>query len=161
MSERTEGATSLEDCSSPGDDLLSIGSAAAQAGVTERALRYYEELGLIQPSGHTPGGMRRYSQDDIARVTRIKEMQTLLALNLDEIASVLRTEDATSRLKAAFLAEEADAARQRFLLAESLALVTELRSLVERKQSALNDFMADLDRRISRITALLDSYSTE
>src|SRR5579859_2811831 len=70
--------------------LLGIGAAAARSGVSERALRYYQQLGLITPSGRTPGGLRRYSQDDLARVARIRQLQTLLGLNLDEIAIVLR-----------------------------------------------------------------------
>ena len=41
----------------PAEDepLLGIGAAAARAGVSERALRYYQELGLIIPTGTTPG----------------------------------------------------------------------------------------------------------
>ena len=35
---------------------LRIGDAAAAVGVSARTLRYYEELGLISPSGYTPGG---------------------------------------------------------------------------------------------------------
>ena len=58
--------------------LLGIGAAAAQAGVSERALRYYQQLGLITPCACTPGGMRRYSEDDLARVARIRQLQALL-----------------------------------------------------------------------------------
>ena len=76
-----------------GRELLGIGAAAAQVGVSERALRYYQQLGLMAPSCTTPGGLRRYTQDDLARVARIRELQTLLGLNLDEIAIVLRNED--------------------------------------------------------------------
>src|ERR1700729_317494 len=76
-----------------GEPLLGIGAAAARAGVSERALRYYQQLGLLVPACTTPGGLRRYSGDDLARVGRIRELQTLLGLNLDEIAVVLRNED--------------------------------------------------------------------
>src|ERR1700757_1673397 len=82
---------------SPGDDggehLIGIGAAAEKAGVSQRALRYYQQLGLITPCASTPGGLRRYSQDDLARVGRIRQLQQLLGLNLDEIAVVLRGED--------------------------------------------------------------------
>ena len=54
--------------------LVGIGAAALRAGVSERALRYYQELGLLTPSGCTPGGMRRYSEADLARVARIREL---------------------------------------------------------------------------------------
>src|ERR1700729_2002132 len=73
--------------------LVGIGAAAEKAGVSQRALRYYQELGLLTPCGCTPGGLRRYSEDDLARVARIRQLQTLLGFNLEEVAVVLRNED--------------------------------------------------------------------
>lgn len=73
-------------------DLVSIGAAAVALGVSERALRYYQQLGLIS-CGRTPGGTRRYSEADLARVARIRELQSLLGLELDEIALVLANDD--------------------------------------------------------------------
>ena len=67
--------------------------------MSERALRYYQELELITPSGRTPGGMRRYSEADLARVTRIRELQSLLGLNLEEIAVVLRNDDRIGKIR--------------------------------------------------------------
>ena len=64
-----------------GEPLLGIGAAAERAGVSERALRYYQQLGLLVPAC-TPGGLRRYSEDDLARVARIRELQALLGLDL-------------------------------------------------------------------------------
>ncbi|MGH9116231.1 MAG: MerR family transcriptional regulator, partial [Acidimicrobiales bacterium] len=64
--------------------LLSIGRAAARLGVSERTLRYYEEIGLLSPAGHTPGRIRRYSEADMARVERIRELRDLMGFNLDE-----------------------------------------------------------------------------
>jgi hypothetical protein len=46
---------------STGAGELRIGEAAARVGVSSRTLRYYEELGLLTPSGRTPGGARRYT----------------------------------------------------------------------------------------------------
>lgn len=147
------------DLSSPGDPgeekLLSIGAAAARAGVTERALRYYQELGLLVPCAHTKGGMRRYSEKDLERVARIRELQTLLGLNLDEIAGVLRNEDRTVQIRAAYFDKSTDEAERKRLLRESLGLARELRQTVEVKRAALDAFMADLDARIAKIEAAL------
>jgi MerR family transcriptional regulator, repressor of the yfmOP operon len=143
----------------PGDEreqLLGIGAAALRAGVSERALRYYQELGLLTPSGCTPGGMRRYSDADLARVARIRELQDLLGLNLDEIAAVLRNEDRSAELKALFLDEKTSAEERRAIATESLSMVLELRSTVEAKQVALTAFLEDLDTRLDRIRAVLD-----
>lgn len=137
------------------DGLLSIGSAAAKAGVTERSLRYYQELGLICPSALTKGGMRRYSQADLDRVARIRNLQTLLGLNLEEIARVLRNEDRTAEIRASYHDESLPASQRRTLLEESLELAGELRQLVESKRAALEAFVTDLDHRIGRIQAAI------
>jgi DNA-binding transcriptional MerR regulator len=50
--------------------------------------------------------MRRYSPDDLARVARIRQLQALLALNLDEIAVVLRNEDRLAQIRHAWHAEQ-------------------------------------------------------
>jgi DNA-binding transcriptional MerR regulator len=141
----------------PRDDreLVGIGAAAARAGVSERALRYYQELGLITPSACTPGGLRRYSKDDLARVDRIRQLQTLLGLNLDEIAVVLRNEDRLAEIRRAYHGERTSDADRRELLAESLTLQQDLRATVEAKRSAIEGFLADLDARIARTRDLL------
>jgi DNA-binding transcriptional MerR regulator len=132
------------------NDLLSIGVAANLIGVSERALRYYQQLGLITPCGRTPGGMRRYSEEDLARVARIRELQTLLGLNLDEIALVLRNDDRIAQIRQAYHDERTGADERVGLARECLALQEHLRVIVEAKRAALDKFLADLDARIAR-----------
>jgi MerR family transcriptional regulator, repressor of the yfmOP operon len=139
--------------------LLSIGAAAARAGVTERSLRYYQELGLIVPSALTKGGMRRYSQADLDRVARIRELQTVLGLNLEEISGVLRNEDRIAEIKAEYQTEGLPDDQRRHLLDECLTLALELRRTVEAKQEALNAFVIDLDARIVRIRSAMNEIA--
>ncbi|HEX5403424.1 MAG TPA: MerR family transcriptional regulator [Pseudonocardiaceae bacterium] len=136
--------------------LVGIGAAAQHAGVSERALRYYQQLGLINPAC-TSGGLRRYAEHDLARVARIRELQTLLGLNLDEIAAVLRDEDRVAEIKVAYHDERTDAAARKSLVRESLAIHENLRAEVEAKRVALDSFLGDLDRRIDLIRNSLDS----
>ena len=109
-------------------ELLGIGAAAAQAGVSERALRYYQQLGLLEPACTTPGGLRRYSADDLARVARIRELQTLLGLNLDEIAIVLHNEDRLAQIRRAYRDERTSDEERYRLGRECLALLESLRA---------------------------------
>jgi MerR family transcriptional regulator, repressor of the yfmOP operon len=136
-------------------ELLGIGAAAARAGVSERALRYYQQLGLLEPACTTPGGLRRYSADDLARVARIRELQTLLGLNLDEIAVVLRNEDRLAQIREAYKDERTSDEERRQLSLECLALLESLRETVEAKRAALESFLADLDARIGRCKDLV------
>ncbi len=131
--------------------LCGIGAAAQRAGVSERALRYYQQLGLIEPSGLTPGGMRRYSDDDLARVARIRELQSVLGLNLEEIAVVLRNDDRMSEIREVYHDTRTGEAERVELARECLKLQEDIRATVESKREALEAFLADVDARISRI----------
>ena len=130
--------------------LLGIGAASARAGVTERALRYYQQLGLLTPAECTAGGMRRYSEEDLARVERIRQLQQLLGLDLDEVAAVLHNEDRLAEIKRACSGGDASDAEQLAMARESLRLLQDLRATVEAKQRAVDGFLADLDARIGR-----------
>jgi DNA-binding transcriptional MerR regulator len=135
--------------------LLGIGAAAARAGVSERALRYYQQLGLLVPTCTTSGGLRRYSPDNIARVERIRELQTLLGLNLDEIATVLRNEDRMAQIRRTYHDERTSDEERRRLTRECLTLQESLRATVEAKRAALEGFLSDLDARIRHTQDLL------
>lgn len=57
---------------------MRIGELARRAGVSVRALRYYEEQGLLQ-SERTPGGQREYVE---SAVERVRFFQALYAAGL-------------------------------------------------------------------------------
>jgi DNA-binding transcriptional MerR regulator len=137
------------------EQLLSIGAAAARAGISERALRYYQQLGLITPAGCTKGGLRRYSEGDLARVAWIRQLQTLLGLSLDEIAAVLSTDDRLAEIRQAYQDETLSDTERAALVAESIRLQSALRATVEAKRLAIEAFLADLDARISRKSEFL------
>ena len=77
--------------------VYAISVAAELTGAGVQNLRVYERHGLVEPS-RTEGGTRRYSEDDLARITRVL---TLLAegLNLAGVSLVLRLEDDNARLR--------------------------------------------------------------
>ncbi|RKS78714.1 DNA-binding transcriptional MerR regulator [Actinomadura pelletieri DSM 43383] len=58
---------------------MRISDAAAAAGTTPRALRFYEQRGLLPPPSRTSGGQRRYGPREVARVRTIRR---LLAVGL-------------------------------------------------------------------------------
>jgi DNA-binding transcriptional MerR regulator len=138
------------------EHLLGIGAAAERAGVSQRALRYYQQIGLLTPCGCTPGGLRRYSDEDLARVARIRQLQELLGLNLDEIAQVLRDEDRMAQIRRAYFDDGTSRRQRQELLRESLELQHSLRATVDAKRKGIEGFLAELDARIAKTRALLD-----
>lgn len=78
--------------------VFAISVAAEMVEMPAQNLRVYERAGLVDPE-RTEGGTRRYSQADVERLHRIRE---LLAegLNLAGIARVLALEEEVRRLRA-------------------------------------------------------------
>ena len=74
-----------------------ISVAAELAGVHPQTLRIYERKGLVEPA-RTPGGSRRYSDDDISLLRRIQEL-TDDGLNLAGVKRVLELEAEVARLR--------------------------------------------------------------
>jgi len=70
-------------------ELLKIGAFAKLAGTNLRTLRYYEEVGLLQPSARSKGGFRYYRKTDLNRVELVKHLQDL-GLTLDEIHGLIK-----------------------------------------------------------------------
>ncbi len=134
--------------------LLRIGEAAERAGVSPRTLRWYEEIGLLVPSGHSVGGARRYGQDDLERIVHIRELQSLLGLDLGEIRDILVGEDALAGLRREYQAG-AEATRRREILVEASAINEKLRSVVAGRQYHLRQMMRSLQDKASRYAELL------
>jgi MerR family transcriptional regulator/heat shock protein HspR len=74
-----------------------ISVAAELAGMHPQTLRIYERKGLIDPF-RTPGGTRRYSQEDIERLQLIQDL-TSQGLNLEGVRRVLALREENKRLK--------------------------------------------------------------
>jgi MerR family transcriptional regulator, repressor of the yfmOP operon len=94
--------------------------------------------------------MRRYSDEDLARVTRIRQLQTLFGFNPDEVAVILRGEDRLAEIRRACLHEHTTDAQRLDLARESLKLQQDLRATGEAKRQAIDGFLADLGARIAR-----------
>ncbi|MHB9100648.1 MAG: MerR family transcriptional regulator [Sulfuricella sp.] len=66
------------------DQELTIGTIARQAGVNVETIRFYHRRGLLPEPQKPLGGVRRYTEGDVARVRFIKSAQRL-GFTLDEI----------------------------------------------------------------------------
>ncbi len=133
-----------------GKDTLSIGSVAKQAGVSERTIRYYEEIGILKPFAYTPAGHRLYSQDSLSRLRRIRELQDLMGFNLDGIAAVLKSEDQLDLIRTKYFQVEGHTDQQVELIEAALKTVGELATKVQAKIERLEAFKAELSTRAKK-----------
>ncbi|MFQ5517159.1 MAG: heavy metal-responsive transcriptional regulator [Acidimicrobiia bacterium] len=67
---------------------MRIGELAAQAGVSTKAIRYYEDIGVLPPPRRAPNGYREYDPRARQQLGFIKDSQAA-GLTLDEIRHVL------------------------------------------------------------------------
>jgi DNA-binding transcriptional MerR regulator len=141
------------------ESLLRIGEAAQRSGVTTRTLRYYQEVGLLEPSGATPGGNRLYSHDDVERLRRILDLRDVMGFDLDRIRLFLRSEDRLAELRAE-AQRGISAKRRREMVAEATELNARMQAEVNEKAGLLQGMLAELKAKASRyddIRAELDS----
>jgi DNA-binding transcriptional MerR regulator len=121
-----------------------IGEVAKLTGVTTRTLRYWEELELLQPSSYRTSGERLYSPADVARVSRIRNLQELLGFSLAEVRTVLDTEDVDvlDRVRSELAAGDLPLDRHKELLDEGIV--------------ANDQLLVRLDDTLARIHAFRD-----
>ena len=71
---------------------LKIGELAKQTGLAVGTLRYYSDLGILQPVERGDNGYRYYSQDANKQVEFIKKAQAI-GFTLEEIKTILDVRD--------------------------------------------------------------------
>ncbi|MEU1761440.1 MerR family transcriptional regulator [Micromonospora sp. NPDC005223] len=114
--------------------LIRIGEVARGAGVSVRAVRYYEEQGLLVPR-RSPSGQRLYRPDTVTLVRFIQQMYAA-GLTSSRIAELLPCWDSG----------HTDPGQRAMLRAER-----------ERIQAKVDDLRAALDR-LDEVIAITDAH---
>ncbi|HUY79394.1 MAG TPA: MerR family transcriptional regulator [Ktedonobacterales bacterium] len=136
-----EGATRAE--------YMQIDQVASRTGLTKRALRYYEEIGLLDPPTRTEGNYRLYSERDIARVESIKRWREFLGFSLAEIRKLVGMEEERQQARDDY--RRASDARDRLaVLDHSDDLARNTLKVVAEKIAGLEAIRAELRERLER-----------
>lgn len=115
-----------------------------RTGLTPRAIRYYEEVGLLTAASRTAGGFRLFTEAGVALLQRIKELQTLLGFSLAEIKETLRIDAVRAEIRQAY--------------AQATDAHTRL-DLLDRAEPVLQSQIALIDERVGRLTQLRTEYA--
>lgn len=127
------------------NSLLKIGDFAKLAGTNLRTLRYYEELGLLQPAERSQGGFRYYRPTDTNRLDMIRQLQDL-GMQLEDIRGLMTTRD-EELSQAEFVSKVRSVlARHDELLQARVTELEEQRQRVARALGKLNE-CTDCDQR--------------
>lgn len=98
-------------------ETIRIGDLASRTGVTVETLRYYEQRGLLRPSGRRASGYREYS-DETERLVRFIKRAQGLGFTLAEVEELVRLRerawsgDAPWQLREAAVSKVADIDRR-------------------------------------------------
>jgi len=132
-----------------GPSLFTIEQVAARTGLTKRTLRYYEEVGLLPPTGRTEGNYRRYSEEDIQRLERIKNLRDLMGFSLADIRELLEADDERGQIKVAYQ-HETESAAKIAQLDRADELIHNQLHLIEQKLTGLEQMRAGLLAKLER-----------
>ncbi len=113
---------------------MKIGEVAERTELSIRSLRHYDELGLVSPSAHSPGGFRLYTEADVERLLLIRRMKPL-GFSLERMTDFRRALDqrqSDPEASAATIAEiRTEAAARLDRLRTHLAYAEEFLGIVE------------------------------
>jgi DNA-binding transcriptional MerR regulator len=71
---------------------MRIGELAERAGISTKAIRYYEQIGILTPPARTASGYRAYDQTALGRLGFVRAAQAL-GLTLGEIRQIIAFRD--------------------------------------------------------------------
>jgi len=102
--------------------LLRIQEVAAEVGLTPRSIRYYEEIGLVEPAARSEGAYRLYDTSDLERLRFIRGLRDDAGFSLAQIGQLLEDEAARERNRERFRATD-DPTERREILVDALGRV--------------------------------------
>ena len=126
--------------------LLRINEVAAETGLTTRAIRYYEEIGLLEPAARSEGDYRLYDASDLERLRFIRSLRDDAGFSLAQIGQLLEDEAARERNRAR-LRETGDPAERRALLIDARDRVDRQIEILETKAARLASMIAEATER--------------
>jgi len=127
-------------------DLLPIGRFARLTGLTVKALRHYDELGLLRPTWVDPDtGYRFYGAGQVHRAETIRTLRRL-ELPLDDVSLLLGTEDPALVRRVLVDHQRRTAWRS----AELRAVLQGLQPLIDGKEPVMGTHAETLDREAQR-----------
>jgi DNA-binding transcriptional MerR regulator len=135
-------------------ELRPIGAVGREVGLTPRAIRYYEEMGLLRPAVRVKGADRLFDASDRQRLHEIKRLREVIGFSLAEIAEILDTDTIREHLRSRFQATSDPTIRVQ-VLREAIVLGERRLGIVERKLGQVEALRLEEQARLDRIRALL------
>ena len=134
--------------------LLRINEVAAETGLTARAIRYYEEIGLLAPAARSDGDYRLYDASDLDRLQFIRSLRDDAGFSLAQIGQLLEDDAARERNRERYR-QTGDPDERRTLLVESRARTEHQIEILETKAARLAEMIEEAHARAGHLDAHL------
>jgi DNA-binding transcriptional MerR regulator len=134
--------------------LLRIQEVASDTGLTPRAIRYYEEQGLLAP-GRSEGAYRLYDGEDLDRLHFIRGLRDDAGFSLAEIRQLLEDEEIRVHNRARYRAT-ADPTERRRILSDAITTVDRQVATLQAKVSRLEQMIRDAEDRRAHLHGHLE-----
>ena len=134
--------------------LLRINEVAAETGLTTRAIRYYEEVGLLEPAARSEGDYRLYDESDLERLRYIRSLRDDAGFSLAQIGQLLEDEAARERNRERYRSTH-DPDERRAILVDALDRVDRQIETLEGKATRLTAMIAAARERRGHLGAHL------
>jgi DNA-binding transcriptional MerR regulator len=135
--------------------LLRIQEVAAETGLTPRSIRYYEEMGLLEPAARSEGAYRLYDDSDLERLRYIRELRDEAGFSLAQIGQLLEDEAARER-NSERLRTSQDPKERRAILEDARARVDRQIQTLEAKAERLDAMIEAARARRHHLDGHLD-----
>lgn len=129
-----------------------VGEVAEHFGVSPRTIKYYEEIGLVEPESRSRGGFRLYGEREVERLERILRMKGM-GYSLAAIRELLTVRDAAQEAdKATVLRTATGHLRERER--EAVERIRRMREDLKRAETLREDLRRDIalcERRLREL----------
>lgn len=136
-------------------ELLKIEEVAKRTGLTKRAIRYYEDFGLIAAPERSQGGIRLYSEEDIEKINKILLVKEVLGFSLLEIQQYLEFQAIIEQQKSDYRSTE-DREARRLKLIDLSRMLQEERAMIDKKLTRMAQFKDELMEYEKRVLNAID-----
>jgi DNA-binding transcriptional MerR regulator len=125
--------------------IYSIGEVAQLVTMTQRTIRYYEEIGLLNSIKRLDGGKRIYTEDDLRRLKFINKLKVLgLSLNdmkdLEDLYIISKSNKVTLKRLVDILDRHLDEIENRTKTLKKLSQeISDYKIYVEKKQEEFKE----------------------
>ncbi|PEF69530.1 MerR family transcriptional regulator [Bacillus cereus] len=135
--------------------MYKIDEVTKQVGLTKRTLRYYEEIGLIDPPERSEGNIRLYTDEDIARIKRIVEAKEVLGITLQEMQHFLSLKERMEQRRSS------ENPRDREVIQEIKEMLEQQVQTLDEKMEQMQRVKAELEDSLHRAVTFLESTKGE